>query len=57
MDVLPHSKLVSQPKANAATGQKQNPTMVEICALDAWLLNMNLENTVPQEGSFEGWLY
>lgn len=27
VDVLPHSKLESQPKDNAAMGQKQNPTI------------------------------
>lgn len=57
MDVLITSELEFSPKENAATGRKQNPRhMAQMCAVDVQLLKMNLENIVPREGSFEGWL-
>lgn len=57
VDVLLPSKLEFYPKEKAATGPRQNPHhMLEICVVDVELLKMNLENIVPQEGSFEGGL-
>lgn len=45
------------PKGERYHGAKAEPHhMADICAVDVQLLKMNLENTVPREGSFEGWL-
>lgn len=44
-------------KGESCHGAKAEPHhMAEIFAVDVELLKMNLENIVPREGSFEGWL-
>lgn len=45
------------PKGESCHEAKAKPRhMAEICAADVELLKTNLENIVPREGSFEGWL-
>lgn len=45
------------PKGGSCHGANANPRhMAEISTVDVELLKMNLENIVPQEGFFEGWL-
>lgn len=39
-----------------ATPQPPTHHMAGICAVDVELLKTNVENKVPREGSFEGWL-